>query len=30
MRRVQLKRGNAVVTELDLYDFIVELQGLNQ
>jgi protein involved in polysaccharide export with SLBB domain len=23
MRRVQLKRGNAVVTELDLYDFIV-------
>lgn len=23
MRRVQLKRGNALVTELDLYDFIV-------
>ena len=23
MRRVQLRRGNAVVTELDLYDFIV-------
>ncbi len=24
MRRVQLRRGNAVVTELDLYDFIVQ------